>query len=65
MTILMRHLFHEARSAQIQLTVDALPSESSDDFDGAISVTTADISVLLSRWIINYLLNLQITVKQE
>ena len=54
---LMRSFFHEARGAQIQLTFDALPSEPSDDFSGAASVTASDISVPLSSWIIDNLLD--------
>ena len=53
----MRQLFHVARSAQRQHTVYALPSEPSDDFRGAASVTASNISVPLSSWIIDNLLD--------
>lgn len=62
MVLYKRHLFNEARGTEIQLTIDALPSESSDDFSRTISVTTADILVPLSRWIIDNLKNLYVTI---
>ena len=63
--LFMGQLFHVARSAQIQVTVDALPSEPSDYFCGAFSVTTSDIPVPLSRWIIDNLLNNKIIFNQK
>jgi len=48
-------LIQEANGAQVNFTVNALPAHSSDDFGTTIFITTNNVIMVLSRWIINNL----------
>ena len=57
MVLIMRRLTltHEANGAQVYFTVNAKPTHSSDDFGTTIFITTNNVIMVLSRWIINNL----------